>query len=156
MKRAFGMFALTRAEQRVVIAIVFTLVIIVLAKHYRDVGTIVPARPAWQSLLWLIPVTVLWIVLIYWQPAISASGVPITAVRLMTYGLIGVGLWLGLESTDLTPGQCRATWLAVSTPLRVVVGSAQVPFAVRTTESPPLSATAMPCAPRPAMVPPML
>ena len=48
--------------------------------------------------------------------AISASGVPATAVRLITYGLIGVGLWLGLESTDLTPGQRRATWLAVIIP----------------------------------------
>jgi hypothetical protein len=77
---------------------------------------IVPPRPAWRSLLWLISLTVLWIVLIYWQPAISTSGVPTTAVRLMTYGLIAVGLWLGLESTDLTPGQRRATWLAVMIP----------------------------------------
>src|SRR5260370_10346820 len=34
----------------------------------------------------------------------------------MTYGLIGVGLWLGLENTDLTPGQRGATWLAVRIP----------------------------------------
>jgi hypothetical protein len=34
----------------------------------------------------------------------------------MTYGLIAVGLWLGLESTDLTPGQRRTTWLAVMIP----------------------------------------
>ena len=79
-------------------------------------AAIVPPRPAWRNLLWLMSLTVLWIVLIYWQPAISASGVPTTAVRLMTYGLIAVGLWLGLESTDLTPGQRRATWLAVMTP----------------------------------------
>ena len=31
----------------------------------------------------------------------------------MTYGLIAVGLWLGLESTDLTPGRRSTTWLAV-------------------------------------------
>jgi hypothetical protein len=29
-----------------------------------------------------------------------ASGVPTTAVRLMTYGLIVVGLWLGFESKE--------------------------------------------------------
>jgi hypothetical protein len=77
---------------------------------------IVPPRPAWPSLFWVAPLTVLWIALIYWQPAISASGVPATAVRLMTYGLIGFGLWLGLEGTDLKPGQRRATWLAVMIP----------------------------------------
>jgi hypothetical protein len=38
------------------------------------------------------------------------------ALRLMTYGLIGFGLWLGLESTDLTPGLRRATSLAVMIP----------------------------------------
>ena len=77
---------------------------------------IVPPRPAWRSLLWIAPVTVLWIVLIYWQPAISAIGVPTSAHQLMAHGLIAVGLWLGLESTDLTPGQRRTTWLAVMIP----------------------------------------
>jgi hypothetical protein len=42
MKRAFGMFLLTKREQRVVIAIMFALVAIALAKHYHDVGTIAP------------------------------------------------------------------------------------------------------------------
>jgi hypothetical protein len=73
-------------------------------------------RPAWRSLLWIAPLTLLWILLIYWQPTISASGVPTAAARLMTYGLIAVGLWLGLERTELTPGQRRATWLAVMIP----------------------------------------
>jgi hypothetical protein len=77
---------------------------------------IVPPHPAWRSLLWIMPLTLLWTLLIYWQPIISASVVPTTAARLMTYGLIGVGLWLGLENTDLTPGQRRATWLAVTIP----------------------------------------
>jgi hypothetical protein len=63
---------------------------------------IVPPRLAWRSLLWTVPLTLLWILLIYWQPTISASGVPTAAPRLMAYGLIGLGLWLGLESTDLT------------------------------------------------------
>jgi hypothetical protein len=35
-----------------------------------------------------------------------------------TYGIIGVGLWLGLESTDLTLGQRRAISLAVMIPVR--------------------------------------
>jgi hypothetical protein len=77
---------------------------------------IVPPRPAWRSLFWIAPLTVLWIVLIYWQPIIPASGVPTTAHQLMAHGLIAVGLWLGLESTDLTPGQRRAIWLAVMIP----------------------------------------
>jgi hypothetical protein len=72
----------------------------------------VPTRSTWRSLLWILPVTVLWFVLIYWQPIIHSSGVPTTAVRLMTHGVIAVGLWLGLESTDMTPGQRRTTWLA--------------------------------------------
>jgi hypothetical protein len=77
---------------------------------------IVPPRAAWRSLLWLIPLTVLWIVLIYWQPFIPASGVPTSAHQLIAHGVIAVGLWLGLESTDLTPSQRRTTWLAVMIP----------------------------------------
>jgi hypothetical protein len=77
---------------------------------------IVPPRPARRSLLWIVPLTVLWIVLIYWQPIIPASGVPTTAHQLMAHWVIAVGLWLGLESTDLTPGQRRATWLAIMIP----------------------------------------
>ncbi|KLU26460.1 MFS transporter [Caballeronia mineralivorans PML1(12)] len=77
---------------------------------------IVPPHPAWRSLLWIVPLTVLWIVLIHWQPIIPTSGVPTTAHQLMAHGLIAVGLWLGLESTDLTPGQRRTTWLAVMIP----------------------------------------
>ena len=77
---------------------------------------IVPPRPAWYSLLWLIPLTMLWIGLIDWQPIIPASGVPTTAHQLTAHGLIALGLWLGLESTDLTPGQRRTTWLAIMIP----------------------------------------
>ena len=68
----------------------------------------VPTRSAWRSLLWIVPVTVLWFVLIYWQPIIHASGVPTTAVRLMTHVVIAVGLWLGLESTDLVSRRPRS------------------------------------------------
>ncbi|QIE26683.1 hypothetical protein SBC1_40410 (plasmid) [Caballeronia sp. SBC1] len=39
---------------------------------------IVSPRPAWRSLLWIVVLTVLWIVLIYSQPVIPTSGVPTT------------------------------------------------------------------------------
>ena len=74
------------------------------------------SRQAWRALLWIGPLTLLWTLLIYWQPAISASGVPSGAARLMTYGVITLGLWLGLERTGLTPEQRRTTWLAVTIP----------------------------------------
>jgi len=34
----------------------------------------------------------------------------------MVHGLIALGLWLGLERTDLTPGQRRTIWLAIMVP----------------------------------------
>jgi hypothetical protein len=84
----------------------------------------VPTRPAWRSLLWTVPITVLWKRLIYWQPIIHASGVPTMAVRLMTHVVIAVGLWLGLERTDLTPGQRRTIWLAVMVPFTLWIAAA--------------------------------
>jgi hypothetical protein len=54
--------------------------------------------------------------LIYRQPIIPTSGVPTTAHQLTVHGFIALGLWLGLESTDLTRDQCRTTWLAVMIP----------------------------------------
>ena len=77
---------------------------------------VLPSRSAWRSLVWVVPLTLLWTLLVYWQPMIPASSVPTTAVRLMTFGLIAVGSWLGLERADLTPGQRRTTWLAVMIP----------------------------------------
>ena len=77
---------------------------------------IVTPGPAWRSLFWIAPLTLLWILLIYWQPIIPASGVPTTTHQLAAHAVIAVGLWLGLESTDLTPGQRRTTWLAVMIP----------------------------------------
>src|SRR6516164_4569326 len=101
---------------------------------------IVPPHPVWRSLLWIVPLTLLWILLIYWQPIIPASGVPTAAPRLMAYGLIGLGLWLGLESTDLTSGQRRTTWLAVMIPYTLwmaVAWSAAINGVFRTGTSPP-------------------
>jgi hypothetical protein len=77
---------------------------------------LVPKRLAGRSLLWIAPFTLLWSVLIYWQPIIPVSGVQTTAHQLIAHGFIAVGLWLGLESTNLTPGQRRTTWLAVMIP----------------------------------------
>jgi hypothetical protein len=77
---------------------------------------IVASRPAWHSLLWTVPFTVLWGWLIYWLPALVEGGFPAMAARLISYGLIALGLWLGLERTDLTPRQRRTTWLVVMVP----------------------------------------
>jgi hypothetical protein len=76
----------------------------------------VPAREAWRSLLWLAPLTALWTLSIYRWPVIPESGVPTTTHQLAAHGLIALGLWLGLEQTSLTPGQRRATWLAIMIP----------------------------------------
>ncbi|HSS12757.1 MAG TPA: hypothetical protein VLL04_02610 [Rhizomicrobium sp.] len=77
---------------------------------------IVPPRSVWRSLLWIAPPTLLWMLLTYWQPIIVASGVQITAHQLIAHGIIAVGLWLGLERTELAPDQRRMTWLAVMVP----------------------------------------
>ncbi len=79
-------------------------------------ATIVPSRPAWRSLLWTIPFTMLWTWLIYSLPVFLESGLPALTVRLMVHGLIALGLWLGLERTDLTSDQRRTTWLAIMVP----------------------------------------
>jgi hypothetical protein len=100
---------------------------------------IAPRSPAWRSLLWLIPLVALWVALIYWQPIIPTSGVPTTAHQLTAHALIAVGLWLGLESTDLTPGERRTTWLAVMIPDTLwfaVVWSAAINGAFHTGASP--------------------
>ena len=75
-----------------------------------------PPRPGWPSLLWTIPFTVLWTWLIYSLPVVPESGLPAIAVRLMVLALVALGLWLGLERTDLTPDQRRTTWLAIMVP----------------------------------------
>ena len=74
---------------------------------------IVSPRPAWRAMLWIVPLTALWMVLIYWQPVIPTSGVPTTAHQLAAHAVIALGLWLGLERTGLTPDQRRATWLTI-------------------------------------------
>ena len=101
---------------------------------------IVPSRPAWQSLLWFVPLTLLWTLLIYRQPVIPASGVPTTGHQLTAHMLIALGLWLGLERAGLTPEQRRATWLAVMIPDTLwfaVAWSAAINGVFRTGATPP-------------------
>src|SRR5258705_10157733 len=102
-------------------------------------STMIPSRPAWRGLLWTVPFTVLWTWLIYSLPVLPESGLPALAVRLMVDGLIALGLWLGLERTDLTPGQRRTTWLAIMVPftlLAAVVWTAAINGVFRTGASP--------------------
>src|SRR5437660_7739761 len=102
-------------------------------------AAIVPSRPAWRSLLWTIPFTVLWTWLIYSLPVFLESGLPALTVRLVVHGLIALGLWLGLERTDLTAGQRRATWLAIMVPFTLwatVAWTAAIDGVFRTGASP--------------------
>src|SRR5215470_3974125 len=75
-----------------------------------------PARRAWHSLYWLVPLTALWVALNYAFPVIGASGASTVAARLAIHVLIALGLWLGLERTGLTSSQRRTIWLAVMIP----------------------------------------
>jgi hypothetical protein len=79
-------------------------------------AAIVSPSRALDSLLWSVPLTALWTWLLYAQPVLLESGAPALAARLAAYGLIMLGTWLGLERTDLTPGQRRTTWLAIIVP----------------------------------------
>ncbi len=102
-------------------------------------AAMIPSRPAWRSLLWTVPFTALWTWLIYSFPVLPESGLAALAVRLMVHGLIALGLWLGLEHTDLTPGQRRATWLVIMVPVTLwaaVAWTAAINGVFRTGASP--------------------
>jgi len=88
-----------------------------------------PARRPWHSLFWLVPLTALWVALNYAFPVIGASGASTVAARLAIHVLIALGLWLGLERTELTSSQRRNVWLAVMIPFTLwlaVVWSAAI------------------------------
>jgi len=70
----------------------------------------------WRILLWLAPLTAFWIALSYWVPALQASGVPSATTRLAIHIAIVLGLWLGLERTELAPRRRLYVWLAVVVP----------------------------------------
>jgi hypothetical protein len=75
-----------------------------------------PGRRAWHALYWLVPLTALWIGLNYAFPVIGASGASTVASRLTVHVMVALGLWLGLERTELTSSQRRNVWLAVMIP----------------------------------------
>ena len=79
-------------------------------------AALVPPSSAWRSLLWTVAFTALWTWLICSLPVLLTTGLPALTVRLMVHGVIALGLWLGLERTDLSPGQRRTTWLAIMVP----------------------------------------
>src|SRR5271155_1356077 len=87
-----------------------------------------PPRQSWRALLWIAPLTAMWIALNYDFPIIPASGMSPVAARVAIHVLIALGLWLGLERTELTPAQRRNTWLGVMIPftlwLALIWGSA--------------------------------
>jgi len=83
-----------------------------------------PAAPRQQgrvALLWMSVFTAAWTVVLYWQPAIQASGVPTAASRIFVHALIALGLWLGLERTEMIAAQRRNAWLAVMVPFTLWV-----------------------------------
>jgi hypothetical protein len=87
-----------------------------------------PVRQGWGALLSITLLTALWIAVNYALPIIAASGMPTVTSRVSIHVLLALGLWLGLERTELTPAQRRNTWLAVMIPftlwLAVVWGAA--------------------------------
>ena len=102
-------------------------------------AAIIPSRPVWRALLWTVPFTVLWGWLIYRVPALADGGFPTMAARLMSYGLIALGLWLGLENAELAPEQRRTTWLVVMVPFTLwatVAWTAAINGVFRTGASP--------------------
>jgi hypothetical protein len=102
-------------------------------------AAIVPPHPAWRSLAWIVSLTLLWTWLIYSLPVLPESGLPALAVRLTVNGLIALGLWLGLERTDLTPGERRTTWLAIMVPFTLwaaIAWTAAINGVFRTAASP--------------------
>lgn len=74
-------------------------------------------RQGWRSLYWMAPIAAVWVALTFAVPSINTGGVPMVISRLVVHVFIALGLWLGLERTELTASQRRATWLAVMIPL---------------------------------------
>jgi hypothetical protein len=67
-------------------------------------------------LLWIAPLTALWIAVNYAFPILPASGLQTVAARVFIHILLALGLWLGLERAELTPSQRRNVWLAIMVP----------------------------------------
>ena len=76
----------------------------------------VSPRRGWRALLWIAPLTALWIAVNYAFPILPASGLQTVAARVFIHILLALGLWLGLERAELTPSQRRNVWLAIMVP----------------------------------------
>jgi hypothetical protein len=83
---------------------------------------LVPPRHGWRALLWVAPLTTLWIAVNYAFPIVPASGIQTVAVRVFINVMLALGLWLGLERTDLTPIQRRDVWLWAMIPYTLWLG----------------------------------
>jgi hypothetical protein len=83
------------------------------AALHAEIGS---ARQGWRALLWIALLTAAWIAVNFAFPVIAATGMPTVAARLAIHVLIGLGLWLGLERTQLSPAQRCNLWLAVMIP----------------------------------------
>lgn len=77
---------------------------------------VVSSRLGWRSLLWIVPLTALWIGVTNSFPIVLASGVQTIALRVFIPMLMALGLWLGLERSQFDTGQRRNFWLAVLIP----------------------------------------
>jgi len=74
------------------------------------------ARQKGQAVLWIALLTALWTAVNYALPAIAASGTTTVGARVFIHVLLALGLWLGLERTELTPVQRRNVWLGIMIP----------------------------------------
>ena len=54
-----------------------------------------PGRRGWHALIWLVPLTALWMAVNLAFPALGASGLPTVTSRLAIHVMIALGLWLG-------------------------------------------------------------
>jgi hypothetical protein len=62
-------------------------------------------------LLWIAPLTVLWVAVNYTFPIIPASGVSTVVSRVSIHVMIALGLWLGVERAELTrPNGAMPGW----------------------------------------------
>ncbi len=75
-----------------------------------------PARGGWRVLLWMMPLTALWLGISYALPWLGSSGFSGTATRLAIHVTIALGLWLALERTELTPRRRLLVWLTLMVP----------------------------------------
>src|SRR5262249_54329974 len=90
--------------------------------------------PVWHAPLWGAGAGA-----VFRVPPLVESGLSTMAARLIVHGLIALGLWFGLERSDLAPGQRRTTWLAIMVPLTLwmaVAWSAAINGAFRPNDSP--------------------